>query len=387
MDGTNRRKGAKRWLKVGVVVGAGAFAAYYSHGTWPNRTHVASSSGSAGRERSFVDGERDGRNPVTVSSKDGRLTLHDCGSVMAGDRLRHVFTFRNPFPYELKLNAESDVRKSCGCTTASLAHHHLARGQSTTLAMEVDTHGKRGLVHEVVGVAWTDDQGRRHEYGYALRGTINVAIVCRPHEMTFSATETAEGTVKRVECASDLAVDWSRAVLDVSSPDLEVVGQTVSENNRLQIDLRRRDGGGTAFQTSQMSIQVPRRASDDTNDRELKVQTVEGELLVFSHHRIGLSVMPRFPCFRANPQDRAWSGRLIIKGESIKESSALQAMESPDGMVSFRAVTLGPGALQADVTLTPRTIRPEFATTGMPLVIRMTSGQEIQIVVQLREPV
>ncbi len=387
MAGTNRRKGAKRWLKVGVVVGVGVFAAYYSRGAWPNRTHVASSSGSAGRERSIVGGEREGRDHVTMSSKDGRLTLHDCGSVMAGDRLRHVFTFQNPFPHELKLNAESEIRKSCGCTTASLAHHHLARGQSTRLAMEIDTRGKRGLVHEVVGVAWTDDQGRRHEYGYALRGTINVAIVCQPHEMTFSATEMANGTVKRVECASDLAVDWSRAQLDVSSPDLEIVRQTVSENNRLQIDLRRRDDGGSAFQTSRMSIQVPHQASDGTSDRELKVQTLEGELLVFSHHRNALSVMPRFPCFRANPQDGEWSGRLIIKGELIKESSTLQAMESPEGMVSFRTVTLGPGALQADVTLTPRIIRPEFATTGVPLVIRLASGQEIQVVVQLRESV
>jgi len=76
-------------------------------------------------------------------------TLHDFGTVSEGDKLRHVFAFKNTGKAPLLI---SSARASCGCTVAALKVKSIAPGGTGEIDATFDTHGRVGSSRTTIAV-------------------------------------------------------------------------------------------------------------------------------------------------------------------------------------------------------------------------------------------
>ncbi len=250
---------------------------------------------------------------TSVSTEDNRpWQLHDAGHVREGGSLRHVFSFRNPTDSVLRVAVTKSVRKSCGCTSASLGDSVLRPGQATALSVEVDTKGKRGWLQEVVHVDWIDERGKTMEAGFGLRAFVEAAVVWMPGEVVVAQEQVANEEMLEATAESDLPVDWARAVVRSDSDYLQIREQAVTDDGRLRIRFRCVAGGTGEARTGRLSLEAPLRGSaigpppavgmspgeadgmhlGDADDAA-EGSRVTGDLLVHSQDRARLRASPR----------------------------------------------------------------------------------------------
>ncbi len=74
-------------------------------------------------------------------------------TVQSGSRVTHSFVLTNAGDETLTI---SNVRTSCGCTTAALAKHELAPGESVSIEATVNTTGFHGTVTRTISVPSND---------------------------------------------------------------------------------------------------------------------------------------------------------------------------------------------------------------------------------------
>ncbi len=80
-------------------------------------------------------------------------TQYDFGEVIAGIAVGHTFVITNTGDQPLVI---SNVRTSCGCTTAALAKTTLNPGEAVNLAVTFDTAGYSGKVGKTIYVTSND---------------------------------------------------------------------------------------------------------------------------------------------------------------------------------------------------------------------------------------
>ena len=76
-------------------------------------------------------------------------TKHDYGMIEQGEKVSHVFTFKNTGNEPLVL---SNVKPSCGCTTPSWTKEPVAPGEEGEILVEFDSKGKSGKQTKTVTI-------------------------------------------------------------------------------------------------------------------------------------------------------------------------------------------------------------------------------------------
>ncbi len=76
-------------------------------------------------------------------------TKHDYGVIEQGEKVSHVFTFKNTGNEPLVL---SNVKPSCGCTTPKWTKEPIAPGDDGEIHVEFDSKGKSGKQTKTVTV-------------------------------------------------------------------------------------------------------------------------------------------------------------------------------------------------------------------------------------------
>ena len=86
--------------------------------------------------------------PVQVPAPSGPVTSisfaeesFNFGTVTAGEKVKHVFKFKNTGNEPLIL---SDVRTTCGCTVPTWPREPIAPGKSGEIVVQFDSNGKSG---------------------------------------------------------------------------------------------------------------------------------------------------------------------------------------------------------------------------------------------------
>ena len=86
--------------------------------------------------------------PVQVPAPSGPVTSisfseesFNFGTVTAGEKVKHVFKFKNTGTEPLIL---SDVRTTCGCTVPTWPREPIAPGKSSEIVVQFDSNGKSG---------------------------------------------------------------------------------------------------------------------------------------------------------------------------------------------------------------------------------------------------
>jgi hypothetical protein len=94
---------------------------------------------------------------------------HNFGEVAEGDKVEHVFKFKNTGSNPLKVN---NVKPSCGCTTPDWTKDEVAPGGEGFVKVEFDSKGKRGVQKKSVTVTFenTDPKNKILSFNCEVTG-------------------------------------------------------------------------------------------------------------------------------------------------------------------------------------------------------------------------
>jgi hypothetical protein len=94
---------------------------------------------------------------------------HNFGEVAEGDKVEHVFKFKNTGSNPLKIN---NVKPSCGCTTPDWTKDEVAPGAEGFVKVEFDSKGKRGVQKKSVTVTFenTDPKNKILSFNCEVTG-------------------------------------------------------------------------------------------------------------------------------------------------------------------------------------------------------------------------
>lgn len=76
-------------------------------------------------------------------------TVHDFGNIKEGEKVEHVFKFKNTGNTPLILTA---VQPSCGCTASDYTKEPVAPGEEGTISLTFDSKGKPGAQNKTATV-------------------------------------------------------------------------------------------------------------------------------------------------------------------------------------------------------------------------------------------
>lgn len=76
-------------------------------------------------------------------------TVHDFGNIKEGQKVEHVFKFKNTGDTPLILTG---VQPSCGCTASDYTKDPVAPGKEGTISLTFDSKGKPGTVNKTATV-------------------------------------------------------------------------------------------------------------------------------------------------------------------------------------------------------------------------------------------
>ncbi len=100
-------------------------------------------------------------NPATASNESGvdpeakvpvmefESTIHDFGTIVEGEKVSHVFKFKNTGKVPLVIQNAS---ASCGCTVPEWPKEAIAPGGSGQIRVEFDSKGKSGAQNKAISV-------------------------------------------------------------------------------------------------------------------------------------------------------------------------------------------------------------------------------------------
>lgn len=90
--------------------------------------------------------ENAGKVPVmTFEEKE-----FDFGTIKEGDKVEHVFTFKNTGESDLVI---TDAKASCGCTVPDYKKEPIKPGETSTMKVTFDSTGKPGLQQKTVTIS------------------------------------------------------------------------------------------------------------------------------------------------------------------------------------------------------------------------------------------
>jgi Protein of unknown function (DUF1573)/HYDIN/CFA65/VesB-like, Ig-like domain len=104
----------------------------------------------------------------------------DFGQVYQGERVEHVYRFRNAGDVPLRIEK---VRSSCGCTAALASADIIAPGEQGEVKAVFDSTRFRGRVSKTIYL-YTDDPVHRETH-FTLSGEVLAKLVANPAKLVF----------------------------------------------------------------------------------------------------------------------------------------------------------------------------------------------------------
>jgi hypothetical protein len=96
------------------------------------------------------------QGPVAVFQFEEEL--HDFGTIKQGDKVKHVFKFKNVGEVPLTI---TNIKASCGCTTPSWTKEPIAPNGSGEIEVEFNSAGKVGLQQKSITITANVENGTK----------------------------------------------------------------------------------------------------------------------------------------------------------------------------------------------------------------------------------
>ncbi len=322
------------------------------------------------------------RSQVPTSAADTspdqpEVTLHQAGVVLAGSIVEHTFPFQNLTHSTLRLAHPDDVRPSCGCATARVVDERLAPGEKTSIVVRIRTENRSGRFSEMVATTWTTEDQQRLEYAFAIRGEVDRGLILTPPELSFDKVELGLDHKKRVQCTSDLLVDWSSAVVYPEAEYLRIgMPQPLPDGQGIFFCVTCNASGTGGSRQGTVLVTADGCLPEDPHPRPFSVR-----LPVYSTDAAQLTVAPRIATLRRGKTGSPWTGLLIVTGDAIQDGADVQHVSTPAGKVVYGSSHIAPGTLRIDLDCWPDA---SLATvSAQPLDIEFTTGERRQMTLRL----
>jgi len=114
-------------------------------------------------------------------------TEFDFGKLKAGDVIKHAFVFTNTGTATLEI---TDVRPSCGCTTAGSYDRQVAPGQTGSIPLQFNSTGFNGELGKVVTVICNDPA--QSSLILRIKGTVWIPVEVTPATVVFKISSDSE---------------------------------------------------------------------------------------------------------------------------------------------------------------------------------------------------
>ena len=307
-----------------------------------------------------------------ASGGEPQVTLHRAGSVLAGTVVQHTFPFQNRTPGTLRLASPNDVRPSCGCATARVVSQQLAPGETTPIVVRVETENRGGRFSEVVATTWTTEDQQRVEYAFAIQGEVDRGLILTPPELSFAKRELGRNHEKRVQCSSDLSIDWESAIVYAEADYLRIsLPQPLPDGQGIAFCVTCNASGIGGSRQDTVLITADGSLPDDPDPRPFSIR-----LPVYSTDAAPLTIAPRIATLRRGKVGSPWTGLLIVTGDAITAGADVQHVSSPIGKVAYDASRIAPGTLRIDLDCWPNDSLAKVRT--QPISIEFTTGERRQ---------
>lgn len=168
--------------------------------------------------------------------------LYDFGTIKEGDRVSHVFQFKNVGDGELVI---TDVKTSCGCTAAMTSSKTLGPGAQGTLKVNFDSKGRKGRQTKTATIHSNDPV--QPAVVVRLTGNISVSdapqIAVDPQTLDLGVLEPGETAVRRVTItntgSAELAIEdfVGRNFVTVKNEGAEGAKRIIKPRESIQIDV------------------------------------------------------------------------------------------------------------------------------------------------------
>lgn len=276
--------------------------------------------------------------PMIEPSPTSQLSVHNAGTIMSGDTVRHTFSLLNATPMQIDLSDE-DISRSCGCSDANVFPRRLPPQGRANVTVELDSSNKVGELAEVVKTRWRDSTGTVSEFVFGIRAIAKAPIACAPTEISFSREEVANGSQKTVTLTSDLELDWKslkvrsdhdalkvRCIRSESSPQMLKVGCLPSPTGEPQ--------------QGHIKLTIFERDKESSH---------QATLPVFWHSPTQLRISPKIASVRRRQNN--WATTFVITGNKIREGVELQKIQAGKETLNFELHQIGHSANRVDLTL------------------------------------
>jgi hypothetical protein len=157
----------------------------------------------------------------TQSGNEPHLVLvnpiYNFGTVLGGPPIKHVFTIKNEGKGELIIG---QVMASCGCTAAKPDTNKLAPGQSTRIAVAIDSGVLRG--HSVHTVTVFTNDPKQPNAELKLVGDVQMQVTPSPLEVDFGKVAHGTMATRTLVLTPFKAAGFKVGDIKNNNPDIEV---------------------------------------------------------------------------------------------------------------------------------------------------------------------
>lgn len=159
---------------------------------------------------------------VSVSGAAPQIVIeslnHDFGDIIQGDKLTHVFRFRNAGDAVLQI---SNVRSSCGCTGALLSASRLSPGDLGELRLTFDSTNFKGAIQKTVSV---DSNDPAHpQINFALQGNVKAEILLEPERVNWGRVQKGSLLSSSLTLTNVGSATIRLQSPTVTSPDIQAI--------------------------------------------------------------------------------------------------------------------------------------------------------------------
>lgn len=275
--------------------------------------------------------------------------VYDAGQVLSGDSIAHEFVFRNTSPEPLSILEDSDIRRTCGCTSLAPDTRLLPPGATAKIAVSFDTTAQEGPLSHGGSIIWTTAGGQKREVHLSLSVESLPPFRAEPRFMVFTGAESSQRThAVELKPVRGVEIDWNSVTIDPPASEFTISARQPRPNG-YRFDL----SYAPAFDSSPYSGSLLARA---------KIKSLSGGRKPLDREAIvalQLRAEPH-PPIRVRPASllARFSGpspakiRLLLTGNEITPSQEdIRAVTYADQPVDWSAQPAGRSSLFLDVSL------------------------------------
>ena len=308
--------------------------------------------------------------------------VHDVGAVIEGTKVEHVFATQNNFPIPISIADDTDIEKTCGCTTLDVSTRRLDPGETATIRMHVDTAGKRGRFRVGGLIRWRTDDGRAWPVNLSLDGTAKTILAAEPGIVQFSPADVAEQRTKEVLVFNSLDVDWSTLNVHIEPPYVELLETTVDADHA-KLVLR------PCPPSEVVDFSATLRFSADLAAVKGGVRNCAIDVPLQGSRHIDLQVLPRVVFASWSRDVKKGTARFLVRGLDSLTPTSISSI-SCDGLRAAWATkdisstnTSGYRTLQVELNLSEPD-DPAFDSTQVQSIrIAFVGGRSLEVLIHL----